>query len=95
MKCDSFDGQSSYSLEGRINGDVNTQPVNPIGAAQLRALIEEHVEATGSKWAAAILADWETYLPKFRHVYPSSEKDAPEVSGVPVEEAATEEAIAA
>jgi len=75
------DGEG-YSLDGRINADVNVQPVNAVGGAQLRALLEEHVEATGSKKAANILANWEEFLPKFRHVYPSSEKDAPEVSGV-------------
>ena len=37
-----------YELPARINTDVNIQRVNPIGAAQLRGLIEEHLEATGS-----------------------------------------------
>ena len=83
-----------YSLEGRINNDVNVQPVNPIGAVQLRELIEAHVEATGSRWAQTILARWDEYLPKFRHVYPMSEKEAPEVSGVPIE-ATSGEAVAA
>jgi len=68
------------------------QRVNPIGAAQLKELIEAHVEATGSQKGAAILADWDNYLPKFWQVYPSSEKDAPEVSGVA---AAVEDAVAA
>jgi len=73
-----------YKLEPRINSDVNMQPLagNPIGTAELRGLLEEHVEATGSEKAAAILADFEAYLPKFWQVYPMSEKNAPEVSGV-------------
>jgi len=75
------DGEG-YSLDGRINGDVNVQPVNAVGALQLKELIEAHVEATGSKKAQAILDDWEAYLPKFKHVYPMSEAEAPEVSGV-------------
>merc|ERR1719301_96959 len=52
------DGPNGYSLDGRINGDVNVQPVNDIGAAQLRSLIEAHAEATDSKRAHEILANW-------------------------------------
>lgn len=74
-----------YSLDSRINGDVNKQRVNDVGAMQLKELIEAHMEATGSAKARRILDDWEGYLPKFWQVYPSSEKDAPEVSGVPSE----------
>jgi len=36
------------------------QKVNAVGAAQLKELIEAHVEATESAKGAAILADWET-----------------------------------
>jgi glutamate synthase (ferredoxin) len=75
------DGED-YSLDGRINSDVVMQPVNAIGAAQLKALIEAHLEATGSKKAQTILDDWDAYLPKFKQVYPMSEAGAPEVSGV-------------
>ena len=80
------DGEG-YKLDGRINSDVNVQPVNAIGAAQLKELIEAHVEATDSKKGAHILANWDEYLPKF-DVYPSSEAEAPEVSGVQAESAA-------
>ena len=38
--------------------------------------------ATGSAKGQAILDDFEGYLPKFWQVYPSSEADAPQVSGV-------------
>jgi len=78
-------GAEPYSLDGRVNSDVNVQPVNPLGAAQLKELLEAHVEATGSKKAAALLADWEASVAKFRQVFPSSEAEAPEVSGVPAE----------
>lgn len=61
---------------------MKTQRVNEIGAKQLKGLIEEHVEATGSKRAQHILDNWDEYLPKFTQVYPSSEAEAPEVSGV-------------
>ena len=77
-----------YRLAPRINTDVNLQLVNSVGAAQLRSLLEEHVEATSSVKAQAVLDDFESYLPKFWQVFPSSEKDAPEVSGVRTEAAA-------
>merc|ERR1719313_2642591 len=47
-----------YELPPRINKDVNHQRVNSVGAAQLHAIIEEHLEATGSAKAKAILEDW-------------------------------------
>jgi len=81
-----------YKLAGRINSDVKLQRVNDIGAAQLKELVEAHLEATGSKRAAQILDNWDEYLPKFWQVYPSSEADAPEVSGIP---AAVPEPVAA
>jgi glutamate synthase domain-containing protein 3 len=43
-------------------------------AAELRALIEKHVNATGSKHAEAILAAWPTKLPKFLRVIPRDYK---------------------
>jgi len=79
------DGEG-YTLDGRINGDVNVQPLNDIGAAQLKELIEAHFEATGSQRARTILDEWEAYRPKFKQVYPMSEAEAPEVSGVPAAE---------
>ena len=83
--------EEGYSLASRINKDVQVQRVNPIGAAQLRGLIEEHVEATGSAKGSEILANWEKYLPKFCQVYPLSESEAPEVSGVAVGSALADE----
>ena len=71
-----------YELLPRLNGDVKAQRVNDVGAAQLRHLVEAHVEATGSAKAISILDQWDDYLPRFWHVYPSSEEGAPEVSGV-------------
>ena len=40
----------------------------------LRALIEKHVKATGSKHAENILAAWPTKLPKFLRVIPKDYK---------------------
>jgi glutamate synthase (NADPH/NADH) large chain len=39
-------------------------------ARRIRLLVENHARYTGSKRAAAILAKWEEYLPKFRKVMP-------------------------
>jgi len=83
--------KDGYNLPARINSDVNVQRVNDVGAAQLKALIEDHVAATGSVKGKEVLDNWAAFLPKFWHVYPSSEKDAPEVSGIA---AATEKVIA-
>jgi glutamate synthase (ferredoxin) len=69
-------------LDGRINGDVNVQEVNAVGAKQLRELIEAHVEATDSRKGKEILENWDAYLPKFKHIYPMSESEAPEVNGI-------------
>ena len=37
---------------------------------RLHILITRHAKLTGSRRAADILADWKTYLPKFRKVMP-------------------------
>ena len=52
----------------------------PMGEQQLKELIEQHAERTGSEKAKAILANWSEYLPKFWQVVPPSEKDSPEAS---------------
>ena len=38
--------------------------------AELKAIIEEHAEATGSEKAAAILADFGKYVPFFKKIIP-------------------------
>jgi glutamate synthase (ferredoxin) len=59
---------------------INTQMVeverveDPKEAEELRALIQKHVDATGSKHAANILAAWPTKLPKFLRVIPKDYK---------------------
>jgi glutamate synthase (ferredoxin) len=59
---------------------INTQMVevgrveDPKEAEELRALIEKHVKATGSKHAQNILAAWPTKLPKFLRVIPKDYK---------------------
>ena len=38
--------------------------------AELRELVSRHVEATGSTLGARVLADFDTYLPKFKRIVP-------------------------
>ncbi len=47
---------------------------DPQEAEALRALIQKHVDATGSKHAERILAAWPTKLPKFLRVIPKDYK---------------------
>ena len=49
---------------------------DPKEADELRALIEKHVQYTGSEHAKGILAAWETKLPKFVRVIPKDYKRA-------------------
>lgn len=56
------------------------------GEAQLRGLIQAHVDATNSAKGASILNDWANALPKFWQLVPPSEATTPEASV----EAATE-----
>ena len=50
------------------------------GEAELKSMLEEHVERTGSVKATALLADWENTLGQFWQVVPPSENATPEAS---------------
>ncbi|MEQ9670633.1 glutamate synthase-related protein [Coleofasciculus sp. G2-EDA-02] len=50
------------------------------GEQQLKALIQAHVDRTGSAKAKTILANWSDFLPKFWQVVPPSEEDTPEAN---------------
>ncbi|XP_057548960.1 ferredoxin-dependent glutamate synthase, chloroplastic-like isoform X1 [Amaranthus tricolor] len=54
----------------------------PAGQLQLKNLIEAHVEKTGSSKGAAILKEWEKFLPLFWQLVPPSEEDTPEASAI-------------
>lgn len=66
----------------RVNGEiVKIQRVSTsAGEKQLKELIEQHAERTGSQKAKQILADWSNYLPMFWQVVPPSEENSPEAS---------------
>jgi glutamate synthase domain-containing protein 3 len=59
------------SFERKLNTElVRIDRVEPSDASGLRALIEEHVEKTGSPWGTEILSRWEQFLPLFWKVSP-------------------------
>ncbi|PAN15256.1 hypothetical protein PAHAL_2G475300 [Panicum hallii] len=68
------------TLVPKVNKEiVKMQRVNaPAGQMQLKGLIEAYVEKTGSEKGAAILREWEAYLPLFWQLVPPSEEDSPE-----------------
>jgi glutamate synthase (ferredoxin) len=70
------------SFPEKVNPEiVKIQRVQtPAGEQQLKELIEQHAERTGSQKANKILANWAEYLPQFWQVVPPSEENAPETS---------------
>jgi glutamate synthase (ferredoxin) len=52
--------------------------VSEEGVNQLYELIQTHARKTGSPKAQEIIANWESYLPKFWQLVPPSESDSPE-----------------
>ncbi len=60
------------TFPGRCNTDmVSLTEVDAEHAAELKGMIEKHAAYTGSKTAAALLADWDTALKKFVCVLPN------------------------
>ncbi|HLO49667.1 MAG TPA: glutamate synthase large subunit [Kamptonema sp.] len=62
--------------------------IAPAGEQQLKELIQEHCDRTGSEKAKNILANWTEYLPKFWQVVPPSEANTPEASADAAEKVA-------
>ena len=75
-------GGVAYLTEWRqLNADsVVAREVPREDEAELRALVEEHHRRTGSLRAAALLADWEPALQRFRQVVPVAAVQAPAVA---------------
>lgn len=69
------------NFEAKVNPEiVKIQRIcTPKGEAQLKELITNHVDKTGSKKGQLILDNWANYLPKFWQVVPPSEAENPEV----------------
>ncbi len=60
--------------EGDAPVTVDATATPPADWAQLKPLLEAHLQATGSAKAAAILADWPTWKAQFKLLVPLSEK---------------------
>jgi glutamate synthase domain-containing protein 3 len=59
-------------LAVRLNGElVAIEPLCEEDADRLRALVEQHVELTGSVRGTALLEDWDAAVAVFRRVAPT------------------------
>ncbi|HUE68338.1 MAG TPA: hypothetical protein VMP38_09165, partial [Candidatus Acidoferrum sp.] len=65
-------GGTAYLVDWRqLNPDsVVAREVPPEDANELRALVEEHLQRTGSRRAAEMLAGWEEAVRRFRQIVP-------------------------
>jgi glutamate synthase domain-containing protein 2/glutamate synthase domain-containing protein 1/glutamate synthase domain-containing protein 3 len=64
-------------FERRCNRElVGLDPLEDADVEALRALVEEHLERTGSAVAERLLADWDAFLPRFVKVMPHDYKRA-------------------
>ncbi|MEO5664806.1 MAG: glutamate synthase subunit alpha, partial [Nocardioides sp.] len=78
--------------EGRVNPElVALGPVTGDAAEQLKSLVTEHGEETGSTVAAALLADWDTALGRFTEVMPRDYKRVMDARAEALDEGLTED----
>ncbi|KAJ1496304.1 nucleophile aminohydrolase [Baffinella frigidus] len=84
-------------VEERLNHEIVTKQrvITKAGEEQLKGLLEEHAEKTGSPKAKALLADWATSVKKFWQIVPPAEKKLPECSEQVLEVAVEAAAVAA
>jgi glutamate synthase (NADPH) large chain len=82
--------------EARVNPElVELSPVTGAAAEELKALVEQHAEETGSAVAAELLADWDASLARFTEVMPSDFKRVLEAREEALEEGLDEDQAAA
>ena len=82
--------------EQRVNPElVELAPVTGKAADELKALVEQHAEETGSPWPTALLADWDASLARFTEVMPSDFKRVLEAREEALEDGLSEEEAAA
>ncbi|HEX6489216.1 MAG TPA: glutamate synthase large subunit [Candidatus Dormibacteraeota bacterium] len=85
-------GGVAYVVDWRqLNDDsVVARPVPHEDAGELRALVEEHLQRTGSARAEALLADWDGAVNRFRQIVPvASLAPLPEPEPVRADESAS------
>ena len=65
--------QASAAMSGAAGASRAASAMTAASAdvANLRSLLEEHYQATGSEKARAILEDFENYIPKFKKIIPN------------------------
>ncbi|WP_299929868.1 glutamate synthase large subunit [uncultured Nocardioides sp.] len=82
--------------EQRVNPElVELAPVTGKAADELRSLVEQHAEETGSAVATALLADWDASLARFTEVMPSDFKRVLEAREEAIEDGLSEDEAAA
>ncbi|MCY7400774.1 MAG: glutamate synthase large subunit [Nocardioides sp.] len=78
--------------EGRVNPElVGLGPVGGRAADELKSLVEQHAEETGSTVAAELLADWATSLGRFTEIMPRDFKRVLEARAEALGEGLTED----
>ncbi len=81
---------------GRVNHDlVELAAVEGKAADELRVLVEQHAQETGSTVATALLEDWDTALTRFTEVMPSDYKRVLEAREEALEEGLNEDEASA
>ena len=65
-----YDETGDFTTRRANRTSVSFENIDDADAAELRALVAEHAERTGSAVAARLLADWEASLPRFVKVMP-------------------------
>ena len=82
--------------EKRVNPElVDLTPVEGDAAEELKALVTQHLEETGSPVAEGLLADWESALPRFTEVMPSDFKRVLDAKAEAIEDGLSDEEAAA
>ena len=82
--------------EQRVNPElVELAPVTGKAADELKALVEQHAEETGSAVATSLLADWDASLARFTEVMPSDFKRVLEAREEALEDGLSEDEAAA
>jgi len=72
----------------KVNGEIVTvqRIQSSAGEQQVKRLIEDHLEKTGSEKAAEVLQDWVKFKALFWQMVPPSEKNTPEGSAADLNE---------
>jgi glutamate synthase (ferredoxin) len=71
-----------YCLLLQVNTEIVAiqRVLTPAGEAQLKGLIKQHADKTGSAKAKALLADWSAAKGKFWQLVPPAEKNTAQVN---------------